>query len=88
LARRGVAHVTIHGGKPIAERVPELNTRFRAGSAPVLLASLGVAQKGLNLPEADRVLFLTPFWTAKTEDQAEGRVLRPQQTRPVTTERR
>ena len=79
-------HVTIHGGKPIAERVRELNTRFRAGPAPVLLASLGVAQKGLNIPEADRVLFLTRSWTAKTEDQAEGRVLRPQQTRPVTTE--
>jgi hypothetical protein len=86
LDRRGIEHVTIHGGKPIAERVRELNTRFRAGSAPVLLASLGVAQKGLNIPEADRVLFLTRSWTAKTEDQAEGRVLRPQQTRPVTTE--
>ncbi len=86
LDRRGVEHVTIHGGKPIAERVRELNTRVRAGPAPVLLASLGVAQKGLNIPEADRVLFLTRSWTAKTEDQAEGRVLRPQQTRPVTTE--
>ena len=86
LDRCGIEQVTIHGGKPIAERVRELNTRFRAGPAPVLLASLGVAQKGLNIPEADRVLFLTRSWTAKTEDQAEGRVLRPQQVRPVTTE--
>jgi superfamily II DNA or RNA helicase len=43
-------------------------------------------QRGMNIPQADRVLFLTRSWTAKTEQQAEGRVLRPQQTRPVTTE--
>ncbi len=86
LARRGVESVVLHGGRPIAERVQDLNGRFRSGPVPILLASLGVAQKGLNIPEADRVLFLTRAWTAKTEDQAEGRVLRPQQQRPVVTE--
>jgi hypothetical protein len=86
LRARGVAPVVIHGGIPVAERVQRLNRDFRRGECPVLLASLGVAQKGLNIPEADRVLFLTRSWTAKTERQAEGRVLRPQQCRAVTTE--
>jgi hypothetical protein len=86
LSRRGVENVVIHGGKPIGERVRALDEGFRFGPAPVLLASLGVAQKGLNIPQADRLMFLTRAWTAKTEEQAEGRVLRPQQTREVVGE--
>ena len=86
LAQRGIEAVTIHGGIDIRRRTEDMNTRFRFGPAPVLLASLGVAQKGLNLYQADRALFLTRAWTAKTERQAGGRLLRPQQTRDVAFE--
>ena len=86
LEARGVEAVILHGGKSIGERTALLDRRFRNGPAPVLLASTGVMQRGMNIPQADWVLFLTRSWTAKTEQQAEGRVLRPQQTRPVTTE--
>ncbi len=86
LRLQGIDPVVLHGGVSIAERAQALDTQFRAGKSPVLLATLGVAQKGLNLPQADRVLFLTRSWTAKTEQQAAGRVLRPQQTRPVEIE--
>lgn len=48
---------------------------------------MGVAQQGLNLPQADRVLQYDRDWTASAEEQGMYRVLRPQQTRPVIVER-
>jgi hypothetical protein len=83
LTHRGIAHVLLHGGKPVAQRTRELERHFRFGPAPVLLATTGVAQKGLNIHQADRALLLTRAWTAKTEAQADGRLLRPQQRRAV-----
>ena len=74
-----VESVIFHGGMSIEERTAQLDARFRYGPAPVLLASLGVTQTGLNIPQADRILFYNRAWAAKTEDQAGGRVLRPQQ---------
>lgn len=87
LARRGVRSVRMHGGIPIARRVADLDANFRNGDAPVLLATYGVAQQGLNIYQADRVVLYDRDWTAAAETQAVARVLRPQQTRRVIVER-
>jgi hypothetical protein len=86
LAERGIEGVPYHGNMPRIRRTRELNSRFRYGKAPVLVASLGVTQKGLNIPQADRVLFGNRSWTYKIEKQAGDRVLRPQQRNEVEFE--
>jgi hypothetical protein len=82
----GIESVLFHGKKPPARRMRELDNRFRFGPAPVALMSMGVAEKGLNIPQANRVLFYDRDWTAKKERQAMKRVLRAQQKRRVLAE--
>lgn len=79
LTAKGIDTMVFHGGRPIAARTAELRQNFRNGTCPALLATLGVTQKGLNIPEADRVLFGARAWTAREEQQALARVLRPEQ---------
>ncbi len=81
LRQRGIEGVLYHGGMPREKRTVELNRRFRYGDAPVLLASLGITQKGLNLWQADTTYFFDRSWEARTEYQARNRIERPQQTR-------
>jgi hypothetical protein len=83
LGALGIASVRYHGGIPIAQRTRALNREFRRGAAPVLLASIGASQAGLNLPQASRALFLSYDWTASATAQCLGRLLRPQQTEHV-----
>lgn len=84
--RTGIAPVVFHGERSITERTREMDDRFRFGDCPWMLATLGCAQAGLNLWAADWALFYNRSWSAKTEDQALARLLRPQQTRDVTGE--
>jgi hypothetical protein len=79
LEARGVGAVVLHGGIPVPERTRLLDSRFRFGGCPNLIATLGTTQTGLNIPQASRAIFLNRSWTAKAEDQALGRLLRPQQ---------
>lgn len=83
---RGIEMVPFHGGISPTRRMRDLNRRFRKGSAPVLGATLGVTQRGLNIPQADRVFFYSRSWSWTIESQAMRRVLRPQQKRPVGIE--
>lgn len=78
-----VESVVLHGKIAQADRTEALFNRFRMGSAPVLIATKGVARTGLNIPEASRVVFLDRAWTSSIEDQAMARVLRPQQKEAV-----
>jgi SNF2 family DNA or RNA helicase len=50
---------------------------------PVLLLSLKAGGVGLNLVEADHVIFLDPWWNPAVEKQAEDRVYRIGQDNPV-----
>jgi hypothetical protein len=86
LATQGIDAVRFHGGIPIAQRVVDLDRRFRQGDVPVLLASTGACQTGYNIHQADRVIVYDRDWTPKTEQQACARVLRPQQRREVAIE--
>jgi hypothetical protein len=83
LAARGIAAFAFHGQRPIAQRTADLNTLFRQGAVPVMVATLGVSQTGLNLHCADRAVFACHDWSWKTISQAMGRLLRPQQTQHV-----
>lgn len=86
LKNLGVESLVFHGGQNIKARTRELNRQFRYGSVPVLLASLGVTQTGLNIPQANYVIFYDRAWDATTENQAGARVLRPQQESEVDFE--
>lgn len=84
--QHGIDPVVFHGGIQITRRTQELDNRFRFGDSPILLATLGTCQAGLNLPQADTALFYNRSWSAKTEAQALARMLRPQQTQDVLAE--
>ena len=84
--RTGIMPVVFHGERSITERTREMDDRFRFGDCPWMLATVGCAQAGLNLWAADRAVFYNRSWSAKAEDQALARLLRPQQTRDVTAE--
>lgn len=83
LSNRGVDVMSFHGKIPVRTRTKDLNTRFRYGPCPNLLATTGVTQKGLNLWQAQEVLMLSRSWSATTEEQAIHRLLRPQQKENV-----
>ena len=83
LSNRGVDAVRFHGNIPIKQRTQDLNHRFRNGDCPVLLATLGVTQKGLNLWQAEEVILLSRSWSSSVEEQAIHRLLRPQQKKNV-----
>lgn len=85
-ARTGVRPVPVTGEQDIETRTEEINSRFRRGSCPYLLATYGAAQTGLNLPEGSVVLRAARAWTHKTEQQAAARVMRPQQQERVIVE--
>lgn len=82
LGNRGIEAVKFHGEIPIKQRVSDLK-RFRFGETPILLATLGVTQKGLNIHQASEVILMSRSWSSTTEEQAIHRVLRPQQKRNV-----
>lgn len=83
---RGINSVMFHGGIDVRRRNKELDDQFRYGPAPILFASTGVMQAGWDLYQATRAIFADRSWSAKVEDQAARRLLRPQQVNPVTLE--
>ena len=87
IRERSIECLTYHGGVPTGIRNRRLYSRFVHGSVPILVATMGACQTGLNLYQADRVLFYERAWDPKSEHQAAARVLRPQQRRPVIIER-
>ena len=74
--------LTLTGDTPPAER-GELVSRFQAGEAPLLLASLKAGGVGLNLTAADTVIHLDPWWNPAVRQQATARAHRIGQQRPV-----
>lgn len=83
LRRRGIAHYTIIGETPSAQRV-ELVNRFNADATPVFLISLKAGGTGLNLTSATVVVHADPWWNAAAQNQATDRAHRIGQTREVT----
>lgn len=82
----GVECIVYHGKRSAQQRRADLK-RFRHGSAQVAFASYGVTRAGLDLYQANTAILGTRSWSDREEDQAIRRLLRPQQTRPVTVEK-
>lgn len=82
----GVRPLVIHGGMSISERYELLRDRYRNGSQSVVIATFGVTQAGLNLPETERVIMGSRMMTAKAERQAIARALRPETRHEVEVE--
>lgn len=83
LTRLGIESVLYTGKVPLAQRTRALNERFRHGNCSTLLASFGVGQTGLNLPQCSDEIFYNRCWSPRQELQALYRALRPGQTRSV-----
>ena len=65
-----------HGGLSQAERTAVLAHSKQTTETTVLLLQLHAGGVGLNLQEYDRILFVSPWWTAALMDQAIARAVR------------
>jgi len=72
-----------HGGMNQAERTKVLEYSKETPKSTVLLLQLQSGGVGLNLQEYDRVIFMSPWWTAALMDQAIARAVRMGQTKVV-----
>ncbi len=83
LAKDGIRSVMFHGeiAKPVRNK--NLDSDWRYGDTPVLLASYGCMQAGWDLYQADKCILANRSWSHRVEDQAIRRLLRPQQTKNV-----
>ena len=82
LSDKGVDFVTILGEDELADR--EINIqKFKNTNTDVLLASSKVASEGLNLTEANNVIFLNRWWNPSSNNQARDRVNRLGQEKVV-----
>jgi len=83
LQAQGLAHLSLTGQTPAAERGAVVQ-RFQArGHEPVLLLSLKAGGVGLNLTAADTVVHFDPWWNPAVERQASDRAHRIGQDQPV-----
>jgi SNF2 family DNA or RNA helicase len=72
-----------HGGLNQAERTAVLATSKKTTETTVMLLQLHAGGVGLNLQEYDRIIFVSPWWTAALMDQAIARAVRMGQTEVV-----
>jgi hypothetical protein len=72
-----------HGGMNQAERTAVLAKSKKTTETTVMLLQLHAGGVGLNLQEYDRIIFVSPWWTAALMDQAIARAIRMGQTEVV-----
>lgn len=72
-----------HGGLNQAERTAVLAKSKKTTETTVMLLQLHAGGVGLNLQEYDRIIFVSPWWTAALMDQAIARAVRMGQTEVV-----
>lgn len=83
LKASGVTSLVFTGEETIDSRIKKLNEQIREGDTQVLLASLGVTQDGLNLPELNTFIFYNRSYKAREEFQAIYRLIRAKQKSDV-----
>lgn len=74
----------IYNGQTTAEERDEIVQAFQAGDLDILIAQITAAGVGLTLTRASEALFVETEWTPASVVQAEDRIHRISQTRPVT----
>lgn len=72
-----------NGSLTQAERTAVLQKSKETTETTVLLLQLQAGGVGLNLQEYDRIIFMSPWWTAALMDQAIARAVRMGQTQVV-----
>jgi len=72
-----------NGSMNQAERTAVLKRSKETTETTVLLLQLQAGGVGLNLQEYDRIIFVSPWWTAALMDQAIARAVRMGQTKVV-----
>lgn len=82
LKAAGIAYGVING-KTSAKARGEITRAFQAGTIKAIVASQA-AKEGLTLTRAANTIFVERYWTPADEQQAEDRIHRIGQTRPVT----
>tara|TARA_R110002051_G_scaffold250392_2_gene309736 strand:- start:9170 stop:12286 length:3117 start_codon:yes stop_codon:yes gene_type:complete len=83
LNQRGISALVFTGQETIKSRTKRLNAEIREGDTQVMLASLGVTQDGLNLPELNTFIFYNRSFKAREEFQGIYRLIRAAQTKEV-----
>lgn len=83
LDKAGIEYLYLDGSTPMKER-ERMVKEFRTGITPLFLISLKAGGLGLNLPEANYVAHLDPWWNPAIEQQATDRAYRIGQKRNVT----
>lgn len=83
LSAAGMAHVVLSGHMTMPKREQSLRA-FQAGAPRVMLASMGCTAVGLNLHNANQLVFMEPLCSGSVGNQARERVHRLGQMRPVT----
>lgn len=83
LDKNGYKYLYLDGSCSMKER-EKLVSEFRKGEIPLFLISLKAGGLGLNLPEANYVAHLDPWWNPAIEQQATDRAYRIGQKRNVT----
>ena len=86
LKKRNVGSVKFTGKQSIESRNEAKDELFKKGDTPHLLATLGCARSGQNLPQADYVLFYDRCWSFRTQDQAIKRPRRTERKEAVNAE--
>lgn len=77
-----VPHVSIHGNVPAEQRKVNVDT-FQHHDAQVALCTLGAGAESITLTAASTAVFLQRSWRNVENIQAEGRIDRRGQSRPV-----
>ena len=83
LKQQGHTVAVYDGDTPNRER-DQIVARFQAGQIDVLIANIVAAGVGLTLTHASDAVFVETEWTPAIVAQAEDRIHRISQTRPVT----
>lgn len=83
LDHAGERYLYLDGSTTMKQR-EQLVAQFRNGDIPLFLISLKAGGLGLNLPEANYVMHLDPWWNPAIEQQATDRAYRIGQKRDVT----
>ncbi len=80
---RAFGPIVLTGDMDPSQRSAALDTFTRDGARGVMILSLRAGGTGLNLTSASRVIHFDRWWNPAVETQAEDRVHRIGQTRPV-----
>jgi hypothetical protein len=83
-ARAAGAPTAVIDGSTPAERRQEITDAFQAGEVAVLVCSIAAASVGITLTRGADMIFLEQDWTPALNSQAEDRMARIGQTRPVS----